>query len=145
MRNLHRKDETSTLNRGRENSISPYRPDIRTDLYKEVNYNLTSVRYILYSILVHVKYISCIIRDIPKMSAVSMESDPGKDKMELGDESVDLLDSEQMTAKVVQLQSQLDQLRLVNILIKKTEMENLYKGLSTFSVKDTSQGLRKPN
>ena len=53
------------------------------------------------------------------MSVVSMESDPGKDKMELGDESVDFLDSEQMTAKVVQLQSQLDQLRLV----KRTEME----------------------
>ncbi len=56
-----------------------------------------------------------------------MESDPGKDKMEVGDESVDLLDSEQMTAKVVQLQSQLDQLRLV----QRTQMEYfLNKGLS---------------
>ena len=45
------------------------------------------------------------------MSAVLMESEPSKDGMELGDETVDFLDSEQMTAKVVQLQSQLDQLR----------------------------------
>jgi len=53
-----------------------------------------------------------------------MESDPGKDKMELGDESVDLLDSEQMTAKVVQLQSQLDQLRFKSLKAR-TEYESL--------------------